>query len=172
MAIDIDTKTLETRDSIKKVIFGRDYGISVASDNLLNRFGEAKGELVGGNLSLLYSLIGSPSEIKSTGKILFIEDLDEMLYNIDRMMQSLKRSGMLENIAGLVVGGMNDMKDNTIPFGKTAEEIVKEAVSEYNFPVCFNFPAGHINDNRALILGREVQLEVNKNGVTLVFNKK
>jgi muramoyltetrapeptide carboxypeptidase len=87
-------------------------------------------------------------------------------------MQSLKRSGALENIKGLVVGGMNDMKDNTIPFGKTAEEIVLEAVLEYNYPVCFDFPSGHINDNRALILGREIQLKVDKNEVTLGFNQK
>ena len=172
MAIDIDTKTENTRSSIKKVLFGKDYKIILASENQLNRSGDANGELVGGNLSILYSLLGSSSELITKGKILFIEDLDEMLYHIDRMMQSLKRSGALENLAGLVVGGMNDMKDNTIPFGKTAEEIVLEAVLEYNYPVCFNFPAGHINDNRALILGREIRLQVNKNEVTLVFNKK
>ena len=171
MAIDIDTKTQETRDSIKKVLFGRDYEIAEASDNLLNRYGEAKGELVGGNLSLLYSLIGSPSELKTRGKILFIEDLDEMLYHIDRMMQNLKRNGLLKNIAGLIVGGMSDMKDNNTPFGKTVEEIVKEAVSEYNYPVYFNFPAGHIQDNRALVMGRTVNLEVSNDAVCLKFNK-
>lgn len=171
MAIDIATKTQETRDSIKKVLFGKDYEIKAASDNLLNRNGDAKGELIGGNLSLLYSLIGSPSELKTTGKILFIEDLDEMLYHIDRMMQNLKRNGLLKNIQGLIVGGMNDMKDNSIPFGKTAEEIVKEAVSEHNYPVCFDFPAGHINDNRALILGRIVNLGVSNEAVCLKFNK-
>jgi muramoyltetrapeptide carboxypeptidase len=170
MAIDIDNKTQDTRDSIKKVLFGRDYELKVASDNLLNRNGIAKGELVGGNLSLLYSLIGSPSEIKTAGKILFIEDLDEMLYHIDRMMQNLKRNGLLKNINGLIVGGMNDMKDNTIPFGKTAEEIVKEAVSNYNYPVCFDFPAGHIQDNRALILGREIELSITSENVLLSFN--
>lgn len=169
MAIDIDTKTLETRDSIKKVLFGRDYKVKLASDNELNRNGTANGKLVGGNLSLLYSLTGSPSEINTKSKILFIEDLDEMLYHIDRMMQSLKRSGMLKDISGLIVGGMNDMRDNTIPFGKTAEEIIKEAVLEYDYPVCFNFPAGHINDNRALILGREALLKVNSEGIVLKF---
>jgi muramoyltetrapeptide carboxypeptidase len=172
MAIDIGTKTEDTRISIQKVLFGKDYSITLASENILNRSGAAKGKLVGGNLSILYSLIGSSSELITKGKILFIEDLDEMLYHIDRMMQSLKRSGALENIKGLVVGGMNDMKDNTIPFGKTAEEIVLDAVSEYNFPVCFSFPCGHINDNRALILGRKIQLKVDKNEVTLGFNQK
>jgi muramoyltetrapeptide carboxypeptidase len=172
MAIDIDTKTEDTRSSIKKILFGKDYKITLASENVLNRTGDAKGQLIGGNLSILYSLTGSSSELITKGKILFIEDLDEMLYHIDRMMQSLKRSGALENIKGLIVGGMNDMKDNTIPFGKTAEEIILETVFEYNFPVCFNFPSGHINDNRALILGREIQLKVEKNEVTLGFNQK
>jgi muramoyltetrapeptide carboxypeptidase len=172
MAIDIDTKTEDTRSSIKKVLFGKDYKITLASESGLNRSGDAKGQLIGGNLSILYSLIGSSSELRTKGKILFIEDLDEMLYHIDRMMQSLKRSGALENIKGLVVGGMNDTKDNTIPFGKTAEEIILDAVLEYNFPVCFDFPSGHINDNRALILGREIQLKVDKNEVTLWFNQK
>jgi muramoyltetrapeptide carboxypeptidase len=172
MAIDINSKTENTRSSINKVLFGKDYNIKIASGNELNRTGDAKGQLIGGNLSILYSLIGSSSELITKGKILLIEDLDEMLYHIDRMMQSLKRSGALENIKGLVVGGMNDMKDNTIPFGKTAEEIVLEAVLEYNYPVCFDFPSGHINDNRALILGREIQLKVDKNEVTLGFNQK
>ena len=172
MAIDIETKTEDTRDSIKNVLFGKDYKITIASENVLNRRGEANGQLIGGNLSILYSLIGSSSELITKGKILFVEDLDEMLYHIDRMMQSLKRSGALENIRGLVVGGMNDMKDNTIPFGKTAEEIILETVLEYNYPVCFDFPAGHINDNRALILGREIRLKVDKNEVTLGFNQK
>lgn len=161
MAIDIDTKTGDTRSSIKKVLFGSDYRIRISSEeNKLNRNGEAKGQLVGGNLSLLYSLIGSPSEIKTEGKILFIEDLDEMLYHIDRMMVNLKRNGMLKDLSGLVVGGLSEMRDNKIPFGKSAEEIIREAVSDYEFPVCFNFPSGHINDNRALILGREVELIV------------
>jgi muramoyltetrapeptide carboxypeptidase len=161
MAIDIDTKTSNTRDSIKKVLFGNDYFIGFSSEeNKLNRTGNARGQLIGGNLSLLYSLIGSPSEIKTKGKILFIEDLDEMLYHIDRMMTNLKRNGLLKDLAGLIVGGMSEMRDNNIPYGKTAEEIISDLVSEYNYPVCFNFPAGHIDDNRALIFGREVELIV------------
>lgn len=163
MAIDIDTKTSDTRESVKKVLFGSDYCIGISSEeNKLNRTGIAKGQLIGGNLSLLYSLIGSPSEIKTKGKILFIEDLDEMLYHIDRMMTNLKRNGLLKELSGLIVGGMSEMRDNEIPFGKTAEEIIKEAVSEYKFPVCFNFPAGHIDDNRALIFGRDVELIVDR----------
>jgi muramoyltetrapeptide carboxypeptidase len=117
--------------------------------------------LVGGNLSMLYSLCGTRSSIDTRDKILFIEDLDEYLYHIDRMMMNLKRNGMLSDLAGLVVGQLSDMHDNTIPFGKRAEEIVWDNVKEYDYPVCFDFPAGHIgSDNHALILGRIVHLKV------------
>jgi len=125
--------------------------------------------LVGGNLSILYSLCGSPSAINTDSKILFIEDLDEYLYHIDRMLQNLKRNGMFANLKGLIVGGMTQMHDNDIPFGKTSEEIILEACKDYNFPIAFNFPAGHLEDNRALVLGREVKLEVGENEVTLLF---
>ena len=97
----------------------------------------------------------------ANGKILFLEDVDEYLYHIDRMMMNLKRSGKLGKLAGLIVGSMTKMRDNEVPFGKTAEGIIADAVAEYAYPVCFNFPAGHQEDNRALILGREVTLKVN-----------
>lgn len=126
----------------------------------LNRKGNAEGILVGGNLSILYSLLGSVSDIDTAGKILFLEDIDEYLYHIDRVMMALKRAGKLDRLKGLVIGGMSDMKDNAIPFGKTAEEIITDAVKEYDYPVCFNFPAGHIDDNCAVYLGRGVKLSV------------
>lgn len=126
----------------------------------LNRNGTASGQLVGGNLSLIYALQGSVSDIETEGKILFLEDLDEYLYHIDRMILSLKRAGKLSKLKGLVIGGMSDMKDNTIPYGKTAEEIIFDAVKEYNYPICFHFPAGHIEQNLALIMGAEINLEV------------
>lgn len=160
----------ETANSIKKVLFGEEYKLSFPSkEKELTLIGKASGQLVGGNLSVLYSILGSNSSVRPDGKILFIEDLDEYLYHIDRMMQSLKRSGFLQNLSGLIVGGMNDMNDNTVPFGKTAEEIIFEAVSEYEYPVCFNAPAGHINDNRALIMGRNITLEVTETKTSLVF---
>jgi len=124
----------------------------------LNREGNATGEMVGGNLSVIYSLMGSESQLDTTGKILFIEDLDEYLYHIDRMMIALKRAGMLKNLNGLLIGGMTDMNDNTTPFGKNAVEIIAEAVAEYDFPVCFGFPAGHIDDNRAWRHGQKIRL--------------
>jgi muramoyltetrapeptide carboxypeptidase len=133
-----------------------------------NRKGSCTGELVGGNLSILYSLAGSESDIDTTGKILFLEDLDEYLYHIDRMMQQLKRSGKIKGLKGLIIGGMNDMRDNTIPYGKTAEEIITEALEGTDFPVCFGFPAGHIPRNLSLIFGTEVTLEVTDE-VTLTF---
>ena len=126
----------------------------------LQRDGKARGEVIGGNLSLLYALSNSTSDIETNGKILFIEDLDEYLYHVDRMMIQLKRAGKLSGLAGLIVGGMNDMKDNEIKFGKSAEEIIREAVNGYSYPVCFGFPAGHQKDNRALILGAIAELNV------------
>lgn len=119
----------------------------------LNRPGEAVGVLTGGNLSVLYALAGSNSEVDMKGKILFLEDLDEYLYHIDRMLMQLKRAGKLAGLQGLVVGGMSDMKDNAVPFGKNAEEIIREAVEDYDYPVLFGFPAGHIRDNQPLCMG-------------------
>lgn len=137
--------------------------------NHKNRKGKVSGELVGGNLSMLYSLLGSDSDLDTEGKILFIEDLDEYLYHIDRMMMNIKRNNKLNGLAGLIVGGMSDMRDNEVKFGKTAEQIILEHIEEYTFPVAFNFEAGHIKKNNALILGDKVTLTVDDN-VTLEFN--
>ena len=138
----------------------------------LNRIGKAKGILTGGNLSILYALNGTPSDMNTDGKILFIEDLDEYLYHIDRMMMTLKRSGKLNNLAGMIVGGMSKMNDNTVPFGKTAEEIIAETVSGYGFPLCFGFPAGHLEQNMSLIMGRNISMDVQPHKVTLAFDRE
>lgn len=156
------TKNKEATETLRKVLFGEKTSYEMNA-HPLNRKGEATAELVGGNLSLLYALTGSTSDIDTKGKILFIEDLDEYLYHIDRMMLNLKRSGKLKHLKGLIVGGMTEMKDNAIPFGKTAEEIILDAVKEYKYPVCFNFPAGHVDRNLALVLGRKVKLSVGQN---------
>ena len=134
-----------------------------------NMLGTATAPIVGGNLCMMAHLIGSANSFDTAGKLLFIEDIAEQPYHIDRMMLNLKRSGKLANLAGLIVGGMSEMRDNTIPFGMTAEEIIIEAVAEYDYPVCFNFPAGHISDNNALIMGRNVYLNVT-DSVVLKFD--
>jgi muramoyltetrapeptide carboxypeptidase len=162
------SKNEEATESIRKAIFGEELNYTIPTAKH-NRKGECEAELVGGNLSLIYALNGSKSDIDTRGKILFIEDLDEYLYHIDRMMISLKRSGKLDGLKGLVIGGMSDMRDNAIPFGKTAEEIVAEAVAEYEFPVCFKFPAGHIDRNLALYMGRNARLTVGTETSTLKF---
>ena len=131
----------------------------------INVKGKAEGELVGGNISVLYSLLGSDSFPDTDGKILFLEDLDEYLYHIDRMMMAFKRAGKLDNIKGLIVGALTKMHDNAIPFGKEAEQIIFEYVRDKEIPVCFNFPAGHINDNRALIFGRKTRLKIGETAV-------
>jgi muramoyltetrapeptide carboxypeptidase len=128
----------------------------------LNKVGNAHGDLCGGNLSMLYSLMGSVSQIETHGKILFLEDLDEYLYHIDRMMMGLKRAGMLGGLSGLILGSMSDMNDNTIPYGKTAEEIIYEHCAEFDYPVYFGFQAGHLQPNLALRLGKEAVIKDNQ----------
>lgn len=130
----------------------------------LQRDGHVKGVLTGGNLSVLYSVLGSSSEPPLDGAVLFLEDLDEYLYHIDRMLRNMERNGWFRRIAGLAIGGMTDMNDNEIPFGATAEESIRAVVDEYDFPVAFGFPAGHLNDNRALELGARVELRVDESG--------
>ena len=166
MPINFKTNAKESLASLKNGLFGNENNI-LCRHHPFNKFGKVEAEVVGGNLSILYSLLGSNSDVDTDGKILFIEDLDEYLYHIDRMMMNLKRNGKLKNLKALIIGGMSDMNDNTIPFGKTAEEIILEYIKEFDFPVCFNFPAGHLDDNRTLVFGKECTLEINENGVIL-----
>jgi muramoyltetrapeptide carboxypeptidase len=161
-------KNKEAVEMLRKCLFGETV-LYFFETHPLNRIGEAKGLLIGGNLSLLYALSGTESDIDTKDKILFIEDLDEYLYHIDRMMLNLKRSGKLEKLKGMIVGAFTDMKDNAIPFGKTAEEIILDAVKEYNFPVCFNFPAGHIDRNLALYFGKEIHLKIGAANCSLTY---
>ena len=154
-------------DTLKNALFGKIHSYSYPVTTLA-RPGVAEGILTGGNLSILYSLMGSTSEIDTDGKILFLEEVDEYLYHIDRMMMNLKRSGKLDKLKGLIIGGMERMNDNTIPYGRSANEIISEAVAGYNYPVCFDFPSGHGENNLALILGRNVKLKIGEE-VELVF---
>ena len=133
----------------------------------LNRKGFAEGKLVGGNLALLAHLVGSASDIDTKNAILFIEDIGEYIYNIDRMMLQLKRAGKLEYLAGLVVGSFTEMKDTTIPFGQAVYNLILDKVKEYNYPVCFDFPVGHTERNYALKVGVQHMLSVEETKVVL-----
>lgn len=154
-------------DALRRVLFGGkpEYAFS---HHPLNRCGVAEGEVVGGNLSVLYSLMASPSEVDTRDRILFIEDLDEYLYHIDRMMQNLRRSGRLDGLRALVVGGLTDMHDNAVPFGRTVEQIVSDAVDGQDYPVCFSAPFGHTGmQNLALPMGARCRVEVTPDGTQL-----
>ena len=137
----------------------------------LNRVGKANGILVGGNLSLLYALKGSSYDFNPKGKILFIEDVGEYLYQLDRMMQAMKVGGKLSGLSGLIVGQMSGMKDNDTPFGMSAYQIIADAVSEYDYPVMFDFPAGHTERNEPLLLGGEVRIDVSAEKSVLCWEK-
>jgi len=133
----------------------------------LNKIGSAKGELVGGNLSLLAHLCGTASELVTKHKILFIEDTGEYIYNTDRMLYQLKRAGKLDKLAGLIVGVFTEMKDTERPFGKTVEEVIRDIVLEYDYPVCYGFPVSHEKENYALKVGVHYTLKVEKKNVQL-----
>ena len=159
MPVNFQDNTPATLDSLKNALFGAANHYEFDS-HPLNRPGSMEGIVVGGNLSILFSLAGTDDDLDLNDKILFIEDLDEYLYHIDRMMQNFRKSGKLANLRGLLIGGMSDMNDHTIPFGWQAEEIIAEIVSEYNYPVCFGFPAGHQDDNRTIKLGAKAIIKL------------
>ncbi|WP_298222270.1 LD-carboxypeptidase [Flavobacterium sp.] len=168
MAISAEKAAPETLESFRKALFGEKLEYHIPT-HPFNKKGTAKGEIVGGNLSVLYSIMGSKSEIDYKGKILFIEDLDEYLYHIDRMMMNLKRNGYFDGLKAVIVGGMTSMNDNDIPWGKDALEIIQDVLKDYKFPIIYNFPAGHIKDNRALILGKTVSIDVNDKEAVVKF---
>ncbi|WCM41514.1 LD-carboxypeptidase [Flavobacterium sp. CBA20B-1] len=158
----------EAKETLRQALFNEDYQIEIPS-NPSNKLGAAEGALVGGNLSIIYSLLGSKSSINTNGKILYLEDLDEYLYHIDRMFYNLKRNGYFDGLNGLIIGGMTDMHDNQIPFGYDVRQIVLDLCKEFDFPICFDFPAGHIPDNRALKLGTTVSLAITENATILKY---
>ena len=168
MPVNVEKASAEVEETLRKALFGEAFSYSVACENQ-NRLGTAQGELVGGNLSILYSMMGSESQINCRGKILFIEDLDEYLYHIDRMMLSLKRCGCFEGLQGLVVGSFIKMHDNEIPWGKNAQEIILDITKKYDFPIVFNFPSGHIHNNNTLIFGKTISLDVNDKETIIKF---
>lgn len=158
----------ENAASLKDALFGKQLSYKIEG-SAYNRTGTATGQLVGGNLTLLHTMLGSKTSIDTSGKILFIEEVGEYAYHIDRMLQSLKRAGYFENCKGLIVGDISNVRENSTDWGKPMEQLILDVVKEYDFPVLFNFPAGHEEDNRTLILGRTVELTVGNNESTLVF---
>jgi muramoyltetrapeptide carboxypeptidase len=168
MPINIPDATAISLETLRKALFGEEISYQI-DPQPLNRPGKAEGVVIGGNLSILVYILASVSDYDYDGKILFIEDVSEYLYSVDRLMYTLKRAGKLKNLAGLIVGGFTDLKDNDIPFGQTAQEIIKAIVEEYDYPVCFDFPAGHVADNRTIILGRNMALEVDESEVTMRY---
>lgn len=188
MPFAISNKTPKCRESLRAALFGEPYEVVSAvwrmaaakadppltdhrSPIAVPRVGSCEGVLIGGNLSILYSLRGTPFDIDPAGKILLLEDLDELRYHADRMIQNLRHGGWFKELAGLVIGGMSDMRDKNPedPFGMEVEEMIAEAVVPHGYPVCYGFPVGHIADNRALVLGRKAKLSVTESGATLSF---
>lgn len=168
MPLNFKENTPESFDSLINILHGDplNYNLSSSPEN---KTGKGSGKLLGGNLSILHCLLGTDDQVDYNGAILFIEDLCEPLYHIDRIFHSLRKAGVLENISGLIVGGMTDLKDTEVPFGKSYKEIILSHFPYRNIPVCFDFPAGHIPDNRALIMGRNVTLEVDQQFTKIDF---
>jgi muramoyltetrapeptide carboxypeptidase len=168
MPLNIPDASKYSLETLRMALFGEKLTYQIAP-NPLNRLGECNGTLIGGNLSLLLATNGSVSDVDYSGKILFIEDVGEYLYAIDRMLRALKRAGKLKKLAGLIIGGFTDLKDNDIPFGQSLPQIVMDVVAEYNYPVCFDFPAGHVSNNCSLILGEAITLKVLSSKATIII---
>ena len=168
MPLNVPDGTKPSLESLRKALFGESLPYECLSD-VNNRVGKAEGPLIGGNLTLLVMMNHSISEMDFSDKILFLEDVGEYLYSVDRMMWNLKRAGKLARLKGLIIGGFTDLKDNDIPFGSTVKEIVSDIVRDYNYPVCFDFPAGHLPDNHALVFGKNVTLVVDPDKVQLTI---
>jgi len=168
MPVNIPDASKHSLDTLRKTLFGEELSYQFKSHDL-NRFGETTGIVIGGNLSLLVAILNSVSDYNYDGKILFIEDVGEYLYSVDRMIRALDRAGKLKNLAGLIVGGFTDLRDNDIPFGQTVAEIIMEVVKDYDYPICFDFPAGHIPDNQSLIFGKMLNLLIKEHDVTASY---
>lgn len=175
MPVTLELDNPEQRKSIRslhRALFGKKLEYKISADdgnNVSGREGVGTGQLVGGNLSIVYSMLGSDTNLKMQGKVLFLEEVGERLYHIDRMMISLKRAGYFERCNGLIIGDFKLKENKGNPFGKTLQEIVLEATEGTDFPIVFDFPAGHVDDNRALIMGRQVELNVGKKKSKIVF---
>jgi muramoyltetrapeptide carboxypeptidase len=175
MPISFEHATPEALENLRCALFGETFLFNWNEKQI--QTGNTEGKIVGGNLSVIYSQLGSPTQLNTEGKILFLEDVDEMLYHIDRMLTALKRAGLFKNITGLILGGFTQMRDNTEefgfssnnPWGKSLVEMILEIGLDCNIPVTMGFPAGHLNDNRAFYMGRNAELIVNENSAQLAW---
>ncbi|MFO0494169.1 MAG: LD-carboxypeptidase [Flavobacteriia bacterium] len=158
MVLNFKDNSHEALNTLLMALKGESF--SVAATSNFNKSGSAEGTIVGGNLSIVYSLIGTNNQPDYSDKILFVEDLAEHLYHIDRMFYALNKSGILDKISGLVVGGMTELEDTATPFGMSVEEIILAHFQYRNIPIAFDFPAGHLNDNRSIVLGKKMLLNV------------
>jgi muramoyltetrapeptide carboxypeptidase len=175
MPISFEHATPEALENLRCALFGESFLVNW-NENQIQK-GNAEGKIVGGNLSVIYSQLGSATQLNTEGKILFLEDVDEMLYHVDRMLTALRRAGLFKNIQGLILGGFTQMRDNTEefgfssnnPWGKSLVEMILEIGLDCNIPVTMGFPAGHLNDNRAFYMGRNAELIVNENSAQLTW---
>lgn len=167
MPINVKENSEESLLSLKKILFkySMDYHWAFSNENII---GKCEGEIIGGNLAVLCSTLGTSYQPDFEGKILFIEDIDEYLYRIDRMLWQLKFAGVFHHIKGIIVGHFSNIKDNKIPFGKSLKQIILDKTQEFNFPVAFDFPSGHENDNWSLLFGKRVKFQVEKNNNRLI----
>ena len=167
MPINVRENSEESLLSLKKILFkySMDYQWAFSNENII---GKCEGEIIGGNLAVLCSTLGTSYQPDFEGKILFIEDIDEYLYRIDRMLWQLKFAGVFQHIKGIIVGHFSNIKDNKIPFGKSLKQIILDKTQEFNFPVAFDFPSGHENDNWSLLFGKRVKFQVEKNNNRLI----
>lgn len=168
MALNIEKNSAASKNRLKELLFGEKTPFAIAPHRQ-NKFGKAAGTLIGGNLSIVYSMLATPEHYDFSGAILFIEDLAEHLYHIDRMLYALSKNGALTQISGLIIGGLTDLEDTDIPFGKSVEELILAHFDYRKIPICFDFPAGHLDDNQALLLGAMVELEVSERQCLLSY---
>ena len=166
----IEDSLENTIATFKEAIFGKPLSYTLKGSEL-NRTGTVTAPLVGGNLTVLHTMLGSKTSIDTSGDILFFEEVGEYAYHIDRMLQSLKRAGYFDHCKGVIVGDITKVRKNTTPWGTSVEQLILDALSEYKFPIAFNMPAGHEKDNRAMILGRTIDLVVGKDKSTIVFKQ-
>ncbi len=153
---------------LKSTLFGDDLNYVIKS-NKENKIGKSNGIITGGNLTLIHSTIGSNIEISTNNKILFFEEIGEHIYKIDRMLYTLKRAGYFDECKGLIIGQISDIKTNSTEFGMTINELILDLLKEYNFPIIFDFPAGHEIDNYPIILGRNINIKVKKSKTEVKF---